>query len=156
MKQVASRSIYFESLIFGCSNKLVQGPLRGGNQTRGAGITLAKGVRAYKRLKVEVGWTEIFDARVCAIICSTRRLIILTGGILKKIYKRQISNPPNAQYIYKTKSQIYQIPNSNLSNVKYTKNVQLSKCKVFQMIIISIQQMQNMKNVQLSNAKYFK
>ncbi len=67
MKQVASKSIYFGSLISGCSNKLMFGPLKGENRTKGACILLTKGVWTYKHFKVEVGWTEIIDGRVCAI-----------------------------------------------------------------------------------------
>jgi len=72
MKQAASRSIYFGSLILGCSNKLVHGPLRGGNRTKGASIVLMKGVQAYKCLKIEVGQTEIIDGHAYAIVPSTR------------------------------------------------------------------------------------
>jgi hypothetical protein len=43
---------------------------------------LVRGVRAYKHLKVEVGWIKIIDGRVCAIGPPTRQLVCLIGGIL--------------------------------------------------------------------------
>jgi hypothetical protein len=79
---------------------------------------LTSGVQVYKRLKVKVGWTEIINGCVFGLVPSIRQLVRLVGGICTK---NQISNAPNAKYIYK--NQI-----SNLPNAKCEKRTSI-QCK---------------------------
>jgi hypothetical protein len=99
MKQAASRSIKSGWLISGCFNKSVHGPLRGGNWTSETGIALARGVRRYKHLKVQVGWCEIIDAHVSAITRKTTYSISNRRHIIKNIQKSNLKSTKRQKYL---------------------------------------------------------